>query len=78
MQWDPPPCIIRPKERDVRPRWNMGHLSGQNPIEGTARGDRALLPHGGAALWGHVNYGRGWVCQSPRVKPFVGAAPVPT
>ena len=55
MQTDPPPFIIRLKERDVRPRLNMGYLSGQDPMEDTARGDRALLPHGGAALWGHVN-----------------------
>ena len=31
---------------------NMGYLSGQNPLWGTARGDRALPPYGGAALWG--------------------------
>ena len=54
MQWDPPPCIIRRKERDVRPWSNMGYLSGENRMEATARGDRALLPLGGAALWGHV------------------------
>ena len=28
---DPAPRIIRPKERNVRPRSNMGYLSGQNP-----------------------------------------------
>ena len=55
MQSNPTPCIIRSKERDWRPRLNIGYLSGQNPMEGTARGDRALLPHGGATLWGHVN-----------------------
>ena len=54
MRRDPPPRIIRQKERDVRPRSNMGYLSGQNPMEGPARGDRALLPHGGAVLWGHL------------------------
>ena len=51
---DPAPRIIRPKERNVRPGSNMGYLSGQSPMEGTTRGDRALLQHGGAALWGHV------------------------
>ena len=30
VRWDPPPCIIRPKERSVRLRSNMGYLSGQN------------------------------------------------
>ena len=55
MQWDPPPYIIRPKERDVKPWSNVGYRSGQNPMEGTACGDRALLPHGGATLWGHMN-----------------------
>ena len=55
MQWDPIPRIVCPKERDVRPQANMAYLSGQNPMEGTARGDRALLPHGGAALWVNVN-----------------------
>ena len=55
MQWDAPPCIIRPKERDVRPRSNMGNLPGQNLMEGTGRGNRALLPHWGAALQGQVN-----------------------
>ena len=31
VRWDPPPRIIRPKERNVRLRLNMGYLSGQNP-----------------------------------------------
>ena len=55
MQWDPPPRVIRPKESNVRPRLNLGYLSEQDPMEGTARGDRALPPRGGAALWGSVN-----------------------
>ena len=38
----------------MRPRSNMGFPSGQNPLNGTARGDRALPPCEGAALWGHV------------------------
>ena len=42
MRWDPPPRIIRPKQRNVRLWSNMGYLSGQNPLQGTARGDRAL------------------------------------
>ena len=32
VQWDPPPRIIRPKERNMRLRSNMGYLSGQNPL----------------------------------------------
>ena len=36
----------------MRPRPNMGYLSGQDQMEGTARGDRAPLRHRGAALWG--------------------------
>ena len=32
LRWDPPPRIIRPKERNVRLRSNMGYLSGQNPL----------------------------------------------
>ena len=32
MHWDPPSCIIRPKERDVRPPSNIGYLSEQNPM----------------------------------------------
>ena len=32
VRWDPPPRIIRPKERNVRLRSNMGYLSGQNPL----------------------------------------------
>ena len=32
VRWDPPPRIIRPKERKVRLRSNMGYLSGQNPL----------------------------------------------
>ena len=32
VRWDPPPHIIRPKERNVRLRSNMGYLSGQNPL----------------------------------------------
>ena len=31
VRWDPPPRIIRLKERNVRIRSIMGHLSGQNP-----------------------------------------------
>ena len=54
VRWDPPPRVIRPKERSLRLRSNMGYLSGQNPLYGTARGDRALPPCRGAALWGHV------------------------
>ena len=50
----PSPPIIRPKERNVRLRSNMGYLSGQNSLWGTARGDRALPRCGGAALWAHV------------------------
>ena len=53
-RWDPPPRIILPRERNVRPRSNMGYLSGQNLPWGTARGNHALPPCGGAALWGHV------------------------
>ena len=34
MQWEPPRSIICGKESDVRPRPNMGYLSGQNPTEG--------------------------------------------
>ena len=52
MRWDPPPRIIRPKERNVRLRSNMGYLSGRNPLWGTARGDRAFPPCGGAAFLG--------------------------
>ena len=32
VRWDPPQRIIRPKERSVRLRSNMGYLSGQNPL----------------------------------------------
>ena len=32
VRWDPPPVIIRPEERKVRLRSNMGYLSGQNPL----------------------------------------------
>ena len=32
VRWDPPPRIIRPKERGVRLRSSMGYLSGQNPL----------------------------------------------
>ena len=32
VRWDPPARIIRPKERNVRLRSNMGHLSVQNPL----------------------------------------------
>ena len=31
VRWDPLPRIIRPKERSVRLRSNIGKLSGQNP-----------------------------------------------
>ena len=31
VQWDLPQRIIRPKKRNVRRRWKMGYLSGQNP-----------------------------------------------
>ena len=31
VRWDPPPPIVRPKERSVRLRSNMGYLSWQNP-----------------------------------------------
>ena len=50
----PPPRVISLKERTVRLRSNMGYLSGQNPLWGPARGDRALPPCGRAALWGQV------------------------
>ena len=32
VRWDPPPKIIRRKERNVRLRSNMGYLSGQYPL----------------------------------------------
>ena len=32
VRWDPSPRIVRPKERNVRLRSNMGYLSGQNPL----------------------------------------------
>ena len=32
VRGDPPPCIIRPKERNVRPRSIMGYLSAQNSM----------------------------------------------
>ena len=32
VRWDPPQHIIRPKERNVRLRSNMGYLPGQNPL----------------------------------------------
>ena len=32
VRWDPPPRIIRPKERSVRLRSNMGYLSVQDPL----------------------------------------------
>ena len=32
VRWHPLPRIIRPKERNVRLRSNMGYLSGQNPL----------------------------------------------
>ena len=32
VRWDPPPRIIRLKQRNVRPRSNMGYLSWQNPL----------------------------------------------
>ena len=54
VRWDPPPRITRPKEGNVRLRSNMGYLSGQNPLYGTARGDCALPLCGGAPLWKHV------------------------
>ena len=38
----------------------MGYISGQDPMEGTARGDRALLPHGGADFVGARELGP-WV-----------------
>ena len=50
----PTPRYHPPKGEEWEPRTNMGYLSGQNPQEGTAGGDRALPPHGGSALWGHV------------------------
>ena len=53
----------------MRPRSNMGYLSGQNQQKGTARGDHALLPCGGAALLGHVHQGPGRVSKSPVVRP---------
>ena len=43
VRWDPPPPIIRPKERNVRLPSNMGYLSRQNPPYGTARGNRARV-----------------------------------
>ena len=32
VRWDPPPRIIRPRERNVGLRSNMGYVSGQNPL----------------------------------------------
>ena len=32
VRWDPSPHIIRPKERSLRLRSNMGYLSGQNAL----------------------------------------------
>ena len=32
VRWDPPPRIIRPKERNVNLRANMAYLSGHNPL----------------------------------------------
>ena len=49
MRWDPPPRIIRPKEMNVRPRSNMGYVSGQDPMEGIAYCSRQLSP---SPTWG--------------------------
>ena len=66
VRWDPPTRIIRPKERNVRLRSNMGYLSGRRPPWGTARGDRALPPCGGPRFVGAPAVGP-WVSEQ---KPF--------
>ena len=56
---------------------NVGYLSGQNPLEGTARGDHALPPCGGAAFYG-ARAVRPWVGeQKPLGKTPLGGNPSP-
>ena len=52
MRWDPPPRNIRPKEGDVRLWSNMGYPCGQNSVNGTARGNCALLPESASRFVG--------------------------
>ena len=48
MRWDPPPRSIRPKERNVRLRSNMGYLSGHWELLAAT----APFPHVGEPLCG--------------------------
>ena len=62
----------------MRPRSNMGYLSGQNPMEGTARGNRALLPHRGGRFVGARELGP-WVGEpKPQGKSQIWGNPSQT
>ena len=72
MQWDPPSCIIHSKERDVRPRLNMGYLSGQNPMGGYCSRRPSPSPAWSSHLVGAAELGP-WVGEpKPQGKTPIG------